>query len=602
MEKRKPGNKRWLMSVLAGACLTATASGSAVLADPPGYGKGPGPGNQNQIKHVLLISIDGMHALDYLNCSANGTCPNLAALGNNGVNYLNTSTSKPSDSFPGLMALMTGGSPRTMGVNYDVAYDRALNPPMDTTNNGLLGSGPCAPGTPSGTSTEFDEGINLNEGVGTGANNQMYLNGGATSGDGGVNSIDSTRLERDQNCSPVYPWNFVRVNTIFGVIHGAGGYTAWSDKHPSYSAVGGPSGTSTDVNIDDYYSPEINSNSANYLSPVTGAFPKLIPAGCNPLPDQFAVAAADDYTGSFLNIQCYDGLKVNAILNEIDAKNHDGTAPAPVPSVFGMNFQSVSIGQKLIYQHNGGVPPMPALYSTKGGYTDSTGTPSPSLLQEIEFVDRSIGSMVKALASQHMLNSTLIIITAKHGQSPVDSSRYIPDGSNDPATLLASCIPDSELNQIGPTEDDVALLWLNSTCDVATEVGVLESMSPALPLSDNIAGIGEIFSGPSIGLYYNAGDSRAPDILITPNIGVTYSNSKKKLAEHGGFAHDDVNVMMLLSNPSFSAKTVTAPVETAQVAPTILQAMGLDPNNLQAVQMEHTQVLPAVPLDNNNNY
>ena len=98
-------------------------------------------------------------------------------------------------------------------------------------------------------------------------------------------------------------------------------------------------------------------------------------------------------------------------------------------------------------------------------------------------------------------------------------------------------------------------------------------MSPALPLSSNIAGIGQIFSGPSIGLYYNAGDSRAPDILITPNIGVTYSNSKKKLAEHGGFAHDDVNVMMLVSNPSFSAETVTSPVETAQVAPTILEAL-----------------------------
>ena len=127
------------------------------------------------------------------------------------------------------------------------------------------------------------------------------------------------------------------------------------------------------------------------------------------------------------------------------------------------------------------------------------------------------------------------------------------------------------------------------------------SMSPALPLSDNIAGVGEIFSGPSIGLYYDAGDSRAPDILITPNIGVTYSNSSKKLAEHGGFAHDDVNVMMLLSNPSFSAKTVTSPVETAQVAPTILQAMGFDPNSLQAVKMEHTQVLPEVPLDNDDN-
>jgi len=78
---------------------------------------------------------------------------------------------------------------------------------------------------------------------------------------------------------------------------------------------------------------------------------------------------------------------------------------------------------------------------------------------------------------------------------------------------------------------------------------------------------------------------------------VTYSNSVAKEAEHGGFAKDDTNVMMLLSNPSFHASTITSPVETAQVAPTILKALGLDPNSLQSVQLEHTQVLPGVPLN-----
>ena len=145
------------------------------------------------------------------------------------------------------MALMTGGSPRTMGVNYDVAYDRALNPPLDQTGNGCQG-GPERGRTPTGTSTEFDEGININAGDGapnTGANPDVSQRRRAE------------RRRRDQLdrirpawyatriAIPVYPWNFVRVNTIFGVIHGAGGYTAWSDKHPSYSSVGGPSGPLT---------------------------------------------------------------------------------------------------------------------------------------------------------------------------------------------------------------------------------------------------------------------------------------------------------------------------------------------------------------------
>ena len=89
-------------------------------------------------------------------------------------------------------------------------------------------------------------------------------------------------------------------------------------------------------------------------------------------------------------------------------------------------------------------------------------------------------------------------------------------------------------------------------------------------------------------------DPRTPDIIVTPNIGVTYSGSGKKLAEHGGFSRDDTNVMLLMSNPGLRAATVTTPVEPAQVAPTILAALGVDPNRLQAVRLEHTQVLPAV--------
>jgi Type I phosphodiesterase / nucleotide pyrophosphatase len=566
--KRSSRNRR--AGIALGALAIASASVPNVFAAPKSFSGG--------ISHVLLISVDGMHALDYLNCASGGYCPNLAALGTNGVNYLDTSTSKPSDSFPGLMALMTGGSPRTMGVNYDVAYDRALNPPSKTSGNGNP-AGPCTPGgTPSGTTTEYDEGID---------NNQLLLNGGATTGDGGVSAINPDFLVRDQNCNPVYPWNFVRDNTIFGVIHAAGGYTAWSDKHASYSSVGGPSGTDTDTNVDDYYSPEINSNASNFASqaPSQLVIPACIKDGKPYLPDQNAIG--DDYTGSFQNIQCYDGLKVMAILNEINSKNHDGTARARVPNIFGMNFQAVSIGQKLIYQHGS----VATGYSESGGYLDSIGTPTDSLKNEIEFVDASIGQMVAQLKAQHLISSTLIIITAKHGQSPVDSSRYVRDGSNDPATLLSSYLAPSENSAIGPTEDDVALLWLADSSETSAAVAVLEAASPA---TDNIAGIGEIFSGPSIGLYWNIGDSRAPDILITPNIGVTYSNSKKKLAEHGGFSHDDTNVIMLASNPSFKAQTVTSPVETAQVAPTILQALRLNPSQLQAVQLEHTQSLPGI--------
>jgi hypothetical protein len=570
---------KFLEGAAIGVGLLAASAGSQVHADSQeGHDKGG-------IQHVLLISIDGMHALDFINCaqgisgfnSGAPYCPNLAALAETGVNYLEAATSEPSDSFPGLMALVSGGSPRTVGAFYDVAYDRVLAPPAKTTGNGVA-AGSCTPNVANGTRTEYEEGIDID---------QSKLNGGA--GDGGVASIDPARLIRDpfKNCTPVYPWNFVRTNTIFGVVHQAGGYTAWSDKHPAYSSVSGP-GNGT--NVDDYYSPEINS--------VPVALPSV--PGCNPLPDQTAVSSSNAWTDSFANIKCYDSLKVQAILNEIDGKDHSGTVHKRVPKLFGMNFQVVSVGQKLIEKSVG----------MTGGYQDNIGTPTPALLGEIEFADTSIGRMVDALKARGLYNSTLIVISAKHGQSPIDSARYLGISTSGPITtspadILDSLLPPSEQPSmsppgIGPTQDDISLIWLADSSQTANAVKMLETTSPA---TANIAGIGEIFSGPGIAQMFNppglppAFDPRTPDIIVQPNIGVTYSGSSKKLAEHGGFAHDDTNVIMLLANPSFSAATVTSPVETMQVAPTILAALGLDPNKLDAVQEEGTQVLPGLGLD-----
>jgi hypothetical protein len=483
----------------------------------------------------------------------------------------------PSDSFPGLRGLVSGGTPRSMGVYYDVAYDRSLDPPAKTTGNGVA-AGTCVAGAPpTGTTTEYEEGIDLN---------QNLLNGGipgASLIDGGVAAIDPTRLPRDPatGCSPVYPWNFVRDNTIFGVIHQAGGYTAWADKHPSYSSVSGPGNGA--VNLDDYYSPEINS--------AVVALPGITtPLGmsCATIPDPGSDLTS--WTNSFANIQCYDTLKVNAIINEIDGKSHLGNKKTKVPEIFGMNFQVVSVGQKLIEK---------SLANSKGGYLDAMGTPSANLLNEIQFTDTAIGNMVTELKKKGLYESTLVIITAKHGQSPIDPNRYVPilKTGTSPATLLsnANLLPYSESTNnptgIGPTEDDISLIWLSNSSTIASAVSILETNAVQ-------AGISQIFVGQTLNQMFNSpglppnGDPRTPDIAIQPNVGVVYTGSTKKQAEHGGFDHDDTNVMLLVSNPAFEPKTVTVPVSTIQVAPTILKFLGLDPKQLDGVRKEGTAVLP----------
>jgi hypothetical protein len=142
------------------AALLVSALGTGAMAQPAGTVDGAA------ISHVLLISIDGMHALDFENCSkgisgvdgGNPYCPNLAALAATGLVYDQASTSKPSDSFPGMTALATGATPRSAGVYYDVSYDRLLAPPKVTTPYGIIGGAKLCPGT-YGTQVGFDEEI-----------------------------------------------------------------------------------------------------------------------------------------------------------------------------------------------------------------------------------------------------------------------------------------------------------------------------------------------------------------------------------------------------------------------------------------------------------
>jgi hypothetical protein len=164
------------------------------------------------------------------------------------------------------------------------------SPPTTTTPYGIVGGAGLCPSV-VGTQVGFDEEIDID---------LTKLDAG-----GGINP---NFLPRDpkNNCAPVYPHTFIRVNTLFEVVKAAGGYTAWSDKHQSYELVNGHSGKG----VDDFYAPEINS--------IPVALPQVNLLVCNPLPDQTAVSSSNAWTDSFANIKCYDSLKVQAILNEID--------------------------------------------------------------------------------------------------------------------------------------------------------------------------------------------------------------------------------------------------------------------------------------------
>jgi type I phosphodiesterase/nucleotide pyrophosphatase len=466
-------------------------------------------------------------------------------LSHNGVTYTNASTSTPSDSFPGLAALVTGGSPATTGLWYDVTYDRALAPPAMTTSLPITG-GPGLCPNDIGTPVAFDESIDKD---------LTKLDGG-----GGINT---NFLPRDpkNGCKPVLPHEWIRVNTIFEVVKANGGTTAWTDKHPSYSWTQGPSGTG----VDDFYGPEINS--------IPVALPQF--PGCDPVP--FPDPTPDDgWTNDFRDIACYDTLHVQATLNQIDGYTHDRSKRAAVPTLFGFNFQAVSVGEKL---KSG--PVTAGGPNVNGGYSDVLGTPSQGLAFELDFVDQSLGRIVNELKKQGLYKSTLIIICAKHGQSPIDINKRVGIGGGQPATLIGS----SEAFDIS---DDGSLIWLTDTELTPSVVALLSQ-----PKSQQALGIQEIFAGQSLRNKWNdpGDDPRTPDIVLKVNTGVIFTGGSK-IAEHGGLNEDDTHTALIVSLADMQPEIVKTPVLNQQVAPTIIKALGINPNELEAVKKEQIKVLP----------
>src|SRR5499427_3296811 len=520
--------KKMTLGLLAGVAFGATAQAA-------------------DIDRVLLISVDGLHALDVARYVEAHPSSALAELSGHGVTYSNARTPANSDSFPGLLALVTGGSPISHGLFYDVSYDRTIFDPSNTTCQGKAGN-----------TMVFDESID------------KYNSSNVS-----LNVIDPAALPRARNasgqCVPLFPHNAIRTNTIFEVVKSKGGRTAWADKHPAYDLVNGPSGKG----VDDLYTPEITN--------VNGF----------------------DATVSVVCTAQNDEKKVVAILNEIRGRNHDGSRGRGVPTVFGMNFQAVSVGQKVSKDNSDGSCPASVaagLSGKAGGYLDGSGTPSEVLAYGLQKTDEALGRMIQALKDQRLLGSTLFIVSAKHGQSPINPVKVnkpghfadlvatLPDAATNPAAIAIANANNCATGPCGfVMDDDVALIWLEDQRQAPAVAAYLNANAKALFIE-------EVLAGDELKLRFNdpSTDSRTPDLIVQPEYGTIYTGSGKKNAEHGGMSFGDTHVGLILSNPGFRASVVKTPVATSQVAPTLLRALGIDPQALDSVRIEHTEILPGL--------
>jgi hypothetical protein len=517
--------------------------------------------HSGHISHVLLISVDGLHQQDLAWYVKTYPRSALGALVRHGLEYSNAQTPVPSDSSPGMIAQMTGGDPGVTGIYYDDTWNHDVFP-AGTTN--------CSGPVP-GAEAAYHEAVDINQHSIDAGQGLSGLPGSILQMTGNpLNVINPANLPVDPaTCKPIYPNQYLKVNTIFEVARLHGMRTAWSDKHPAYQMLSGPSGTG----VQDYFTPEINSQAIGF------------PAG-------------QDWTNDNAATMQYDSYKVQAILNEIDGFDHSRTSHVGVPAIFGMNFQTVSTAQKL-----------PVSDGLTGGYLPGGTVPGPLLVRALNYINTSIGEMVAEIREQGLADSTAVIISAKHGQSPTDPAALarVPDGPIISAINAAwtAAHPGAGDLVIFSTDDDGMLLWLSDRSQAATEFvrNYLLSHTAAgndikgNPITVAASGLTKVYAGEASADYFGVpgSDPRHPDVFGIVKYGVVYTGGKGKIAEHGGASRQDRNVPILVAAPGLGdGRTIDAPVETTEIAPAILALLGLDPHALQAVQIEHTPVLPGL--------
>ncbi len=511
-------------------------------------------------KHVLLLSVDGMHQTDlawFVHTHPNSP---LSRLASSGVEFTRAQTPFPSDSFPGLIGQVTGGNPRSTGVYYDDSWNRSLVAAGTTACRGV------APGAEVAYFEAADKdphALDSGQGLPGLPGSILQMTGNPTT------LIDPAQLPVDPaTCKPVYPHSYIKVNTIFEVARAAGLRTAWSDKHPAYEILNGPSGTG----VQDLFTPEINSDAPAKGSPI-------------------------DWTADNALTQQYDSYKVAAVVNEINGYDHSGTVRLGTPAIFGMNFQTVSTAEKL-----------PVSDGYTGGYLADGVTPGPLLTRALIYIDTQVGLMQSAIKVRHLEDSTVIVLSAKHGQSPQTPSALtrIPDGpiidALDAAWKAAHPSATAPLVAFS-INDDGMLIWLNDRSSAATEFAkqfLLHHSGTGNDISGNPkpytqSGLASVFSGEAAADYFKVAqsDSRVPDIVGIAQYGTVYTGGKKKIAEHGGANPQDRDVPLVVSGAPIGEHQVNSRrVGTTEIAPTILKLLGLNPNALGSVRIEHTRALP----------
>ncbi|KAK1085679.1 hypothetical protein LTR48_004307 [Friedmanniomyces endolithicus] len=380
--------------------------------------------SKGEYKQVVMLSFDGMHQFDLMDYVAkypNSTWATIIL--KNGIMYENARASEPSDSFPATTALFCGASPRVSGIWWDDVYDRALYP-----------AGSNCTG-PIGSEAAWDE----------------------------SNDLNSSLIDGGGALNPVYPHNYLRVNTVFEVGRANGLVTAYADKHLTYEFMNGPSG----VGLSEIYTPEVASVA-------------------NTIQAQLA----------------WDDLHWSALRNWTKGNFANGTTnPDGPPSMYGANFQAITWAQ------------------TNAGYLDALGAqPNKSLEMALQYADARLGTFLGDLKAAGQLDSTLLLVGSKQGQGPINAANetFISD------VHLTASVEAAGIKVAQTTADDGGIMWLVDQSQAqAAKANLLANTTLGVAYvlaGDEIQHAG--FGSPWL-------DSRVPDLIIGAKVGYLWASSPR---------------------------------------------------------------------------
>jgi len=448
-------------------------------------------------QRIIVLSVDGLHALDLARWVADQPASTLASLSRRGVTYTNAHLPWD-DPAVGMLALSTGGTPLSTGIMASTFYDRALSPAGSHCE--IRGAAVDLLVLPTNVLTQPAKASSL--------------------------------LPRNpaNACKPVTPHEMVNVGNIFELVHAHGGRTAWIGDLPALvDLYRGPSGLGLT---------EAVSFAARSDNPS-------------------AAAAADDR-------------RLDVLLNWIQGKDSTGREHPGVPQLFGMNFTAFAAAQR----------------APNAGYTDMLATPSPALRARLRHIDESIGRIVERLRTEHIFDSTWIVVTATYTQSPMArrALRHVPVKE---LHEVLDKYPES--TAVYSSSEGVVMIWLR-------DPKAADRVARDYAAKARTLGIDEIYTSGRLKLFLEPERSspRSPDVLLLPQAGVIWSKDDNAIAARSGLRDDDTHVALLVSGAQLTGRTDPTPVPTSQTPAMILRALGMEKLDLPALHREHSPALPGI--------